>query len=116
VEGGAIRTLVREGYFVNGTLVGSGAVARVRTSRIQITGEISPLHSKYPEQATVVESRKTKAELEQEIAFLRARVNEKEAVMYRSVGVRRSIAKVESKALQKLLERLIEQLHSGHYS
>jgi uncharacterized coiled-coil protein SlyX len=64
----------------------------------------------------VVESRKTKAELEQEIASLSARVNEKEAVMDRSVGLRRSIAKVESKALRKLLERLIEQLHSAHDS
>jgi hypothetical protein len=53
----------------------------------------------------MVESRKTEAELEQEIASLRARVNEKKALMDRSGGVRRMIAKVESKALQRVLER-----------
>jgi hypothetical protein len=64
----------------------------------------------------MVESRKTKAKLEQEIASLRARVNEKKALMDRSGGARRMLANVESKALQRVLERLIEQLDSAHDS
>jgi hypothetical protein len=61
----------------------------------------------------MVESRKTKAELEQKIASVRALVNKKKALMDRSVGVRHQIAKVESKALQRVLEQLIEQLQSA---
>jgi hypothetical protein len=64
----------------------------------------------------VAESRKTKSELERHIASLRARVNEKEALMDRSVGPRRHIAKVESKALRKVLELLMEELHSARYT
>jgi hypothetical protein len=60
-----------------------------------------------------VEPRKTKAELEKEIASLRARVSEKKALMDRSVGVRRRIAQIESKALRGLLKRLIEQLRTA---
>jgi hypothetical protein len=81
---------------------------------VGVVGEKSTLDSKYQSRITVVESRRTEAELEQEIASLRARVNEKEAVMDRSVGVRRRIAKIESKALRKILELLIEQLDSAH--
>jgi len=61
----------------------------------------------------MAESRKTKAELEREIIFLRARVNEKKALIDRSARVRCRIAKIEAKALQRLLERLTEQFHSA---
>jgi hypothetical protein len=47
-----------------------------------------------------VEPRQTKAELGQEIASLRARVNEKKVLMDRSVGVRRRIAQIESGPIQ----------------
>ena len=50
----------------------------------------------------MVESRKTKAELERKIAFVRARVNIRKVLMDRSGGVRRHMAKVESKALQRV--------------
>lgn len=65
----------------------------------------------------MVESRKTKAELERKIAFVRARVNERKALMDCSGRspeevVRSRIAKIEAKALQKVLEQLMEQLHS----
>ena len=61
----------------------------------------------------MAESRKTKAELEREIIFLRARVNEKKALINGSAGVQCRIAKIEAKALQRLLERLTEQFHSA---
>ena len=42
---GALWTLVRECYFVNGPSVGSGAVTRGWLSRMQMTGEISRYHA-----------------------------------------------------------------------
>jgi len=58
---------------------------------------------------SVAESRKTKADLEREIATRRACIREKEALMNRSGGVRQRIANIESRALQRLVEELIEQ-------
>jgi hypothetical protein len=58
---------------------------------------------------SVAESRKTKADFEREIATLRARIKEKEALMNRSGGVRQRIANIESRALQRLVKELIEQ-------
>jgi hypothetical protein len=58
---------------------------------------------------SVAEFRNTKADFEREIATLRARIKEKEALINRSGGDRQRIASVESRAVQRLVEELIEQ-------
>lgn len=57
----------------------------------------------------MAESRKTKAEFEREIATLKTRIKHKQALIDRSTGAKQRIAKIESKALEIVLEKLIEQ-------